>query len=110
MSSSYPNGIKVDQSELFINGVALTPSVAELNALKGVGTTKLQVLKSSGTAANGAIVFTAGANITGFLAQGFNSSNAPVAIGTAVVSDKTLTITPSSGGTANDTWYALVWA
>lgn len=110
MASRYPNGLNVDVGELTVGGTALTPTAAEINALSGIGATKIQVLKKAGTATNGDVVFTANQNITGFLAQGFTTLNAPVAIGTAVVSDATLTITPSSGGAATDTWYVLVWA
>lgn len=108
--TNFPNGINVDQGEFSIDKVPVTASAAELNALKGIGSTNIQVLKKAGTATNGDVVFTAGFNIGGFLAQGFNSSNAPVAIGAAAVSAKTLTITPSSGGAATDNWYVLAWA
>lgn len=108
--TKFPGGVSVDKGELFIDGVAVKTTAAELNSNVGIGTSAFQAFVSAGTAANGAIVFTSLNNIAGFNINGFTAANAPIAIGTAVVSGKTLTVTPASGGVATDKWYVQTWA
>lgn len=108
--TKFPNGISIDKGELFIDGVAVRTSAAELNSNVGIGTTAFQAFSKAGTAANGAIVFTSLNTIAGFNVNGFTSAGAPIAVGTAVVSSKTLTVTPASGGVATDVWYVQTWA
>jgi len=110
VGTPFPHGINLEVGGLHVADTPITLTAAELNALSGVGTTSLQVQKLPGTATNGAIVFTAGFNIAGFIAQGFNNANAPMTIATAVISTNTLTITPSAAGTTTDEWYVLCWA
>lgn len=108
--SATPHGCNIPKGKLFIDGVAVNTTAAELNSNVGIGTSAFQAFVASGTATNGAIVFTSLNNIAGFNVNGFTSANAPITIGTAVVSAKTLTITPASGGVVTDKWYVQTWA
>ena len=105
-----PNGIRLTKGKLYIDDVAVNTTAAELNSNVGIGTTAFQAFVAAGTATNGAIVITSLNNIAGFNINGFTTANAPITIGTAVVSGKTLTITPASGGTTTDKWYVQTWA
>jgi hypothetical protein len=108
--SNVPNGNNYPKGKLFIDGVAVNTTAAELNSNVGIGTSAFQAFVANGTATNGAIVFTSLNYIAGFNVNGFTSANAPIAIGTAVISAKTLTITPVSGGVVTDKWYVQTWA
>lgn len=108
--SKFPKGVAVDKGYLYIDGVAVNTTAAEINSNVGIGTSAFQAFVSAGTATNGSIVFTSLNNIAGFNVNGFTNANAPITIGTAVVSGKTLTITPASGGTTTDKWYVQTWA
>lgn len=93
--SSTPNGINIPRGKFFVDGIAInTPDT----------------YTKAGVATNGAIVITSTYNIGGFTAMGFTSAGVPVAIGTAVVAGKVLTITPTAGGVATDKWNVQTWA
>lgn len=108
--SAAPHGCNLPKSKLFIDGLPVNCTASELNSNVGIGTTAFQAFVAAGTATNGAIVITSLNNIAGFNINGFTTANAPITIGTAVVSGKTLTITPASGGTTTDKWYVQTWA